>query len=94
MTTAAALLSLTAAMTPLAIMACYAIDRHIRRKGQLAYLRGPLRDQVMYMMNSPALAHAPALAHTMHSNQPRLAEVESSSQAIPAGLLTHKQLSA
>ena len=57
--TAAISLTAATAMT----FALRAVDRYIRRRQQLAFLRGPLRDQLQYMMNRPMeLPAAPATA--------------------------------
>ena len=58
-----------------------ALDRRIRRRQQLAYLRGPLREQLQYMMNSPAVRAIPSPVTTVPVTR-------------PAGLLTDHRLSA
>ena len=68
------------ATSPLGIMTCREIDRRIRRRQQLAFLQGPLRAQLQYMMQSPAPIRITTAS--------QVATVE------PAGLLTHQQLSA
>ncbi|MEM8669362.1 MAG: hypothetical protein AAGG48_17695 [Planctomycetota bacterium] len=51
-------------------VACHRIDRFLRRREQRAFLLGPLRDQLQYMMNSRPLRTAPVITLNVQSTQP------------------------
>ncbi len=75
---------LALAATTLTALGVREVNRRLRRKEQLHYLRGDLRDQVQYMLGSPRLSRGLLTANS----------VETVRTAQPAGLLTHQQLSA
>ena len=85
--TAAILLPAAALMT----VALRAVDRHIRRRQQLAFLRGPLREQLHYMMSSPMKGRR-IMAHD--ADRLPAATTVTVAPIRPVALLTEQQLSA